>query len=493
MKLASFILLSTCVLQVYSQTFSKVYNYDGGSSAAWSIRIVHDGYVAVGDGWIVANDGWQGLQILKVDTSGDKVYFKGYGEEGVAYYSGYIGSATVTPDTGVAISGIYVDSSNNTKMLLVKFDKNGDTLFTRKYGSTGTELGRQCRMDSEGNFVLLGEKSFGANNKDYYLIRSDSIGNKLWDTTYGGFDHDVAESIEPTEKGFIIAGGSDSYGPGETDAYIIEINEDGEILWSKTYGTPRDDCGGIVNTFNNSFILKGCLDTNIILGDYQYPRYVAKLDSQGNMLWRTFFNGPELRDIRNISETMDGNIVVVGTIEDEPPDVYHGWISKVDSVGNILWERRYYKLISGDNIFYDVQETVDSGFIISGTAFDSTFLQGMWLVKLDKYGCLIPGCQIDTIDTIPSAHILPKPISEVRVYPNPTASQLYVDIPPNYFENENYFNLFDVTGKSVLKDIPLNGENPTSIILNRISNGLYFYTIGSNQRMITRGKISVMR
>ena len=192
-------------LQGYSQTFSKVFNYDGGSSTAWSVRIVEDGYIAVGDGGIIANDRWIGLQILKTDFSGNMVFFKGYGKEGYAYWSGYVGSATLTPN-GVATCAIFVDSLDNTKLLLARFDKNGDTLFTKKYGDSCTELGRQCRFDSDGNFILLGETAGFGFNKQYHLLKVDSIGNKLWDTTYGGVYDEIASSLEITKNGFMIGG-----------------------------------------------------------------------------------------------------------------------------------------------------------------------------------------------------------------------------------------------------------------------------------------------
>ena len=411
--------------------FNKTYDYDGGAGTGHSVLIDTESYIVTGSGWVTEFGGWNGIYFLIADLKGDIIEYKSYGEEGYAYYSGLSASTVSTKDGGYALGGSVDDTLDNDNALLVKFNSNGDTIFTKDYGGNGFDVAYQSRQIADGSYILLGyTESFGAGSGDIYLIKTDNNGNKLWDTTYGGSAKDLGLSLDLTnDNGFIIGGATDSYGLGATDAYVIKTDSLGKVQWQKTYGTSLDDCGGSVRlTSNGGYILQSCIDTIIKVGDYQYVPYIAKLDSQGKVEWRTFFNNPESKSIWTAKEVINGNFLVVGSVTDAQANKPLGWIAKVNSGGDILWERRHYTRKDIDNYFHDFQPTSDGGYVVTGTAFDQNNKQSIWLVKLDslgntcKYGT--EGCDS------PSTSINEKWVTNnqhwVKVYPNPASNYVMV-------------------------------------------------------------------
>ena len=77
----------------------------------------------------------------------------------------------------------------------------------------------------DGGFVLAGETySFGAGSRDAWLIKTDRLGNELWNITFGRTGYDVATSVQQTsDGGYILAGYTDSYGAGGFDAWLIKV------------------------------------------------------------------------------------------------------------------------------------------------------------------------------------------------------------------------------------------------------------------------------
>ncbi len=131
--------------------------------------------------------------------------------------------------------------------------------WTRKYGGVDTDWGRSVQQTPDSGFIIAGETYSIANSYDVYLIRTDPKGMKLWSKRLGGRENDCGFSIMMTpDSGFIITGGTESFGAGDYDVYLIRTNSKGDTLWTKTYGGPGKDGGfSVKQTFDGGFIIAG--------------------------------------------------------------------------------------------------------------------------------------------------------------------------------------------------------------------------------------------
>jgi hypothetical protein len=192
--------------------------------------------------WPRPPTGASSAYIIRTDADGDTLWTRAHGGWGKdeAY-------AVVTmPDGGCMAAG-YTESygAGAGDMWLLRIDADGDTLWTRTYGGAMDERAEDLRRTADKGFVLAGSTdSFGAGQYDMYIVKVDAAGNVQWSRTYGGTSMEHAYSVSQTlDMGFVAAGYTDSYGSGGRDVYVIRCDEAGDTLWTKTLGGTSTDYG----------------------------------------------------------------------------------------------------------------------------------------------------------------------------------------------------------------------------------------------------------
>ncbi len=454
--------------------------------------------------------GWKAIRLYKTDSIGNVLWQKYIGKENFGYSPGDNGSFNQIPDGSFIIGGHFINSNQTAaQALLIKLNSQGDTLWTKSYGRPQTyDWIRQARQTPDGGFVLFGEtNAFDAKN-DYYLIKTDSAGNFQWEKTYGDFGYyESGVNIETTKDGgFILGGQKGANSVDNADAYFIKTDSAGNIQWEKVYGTQGDDrIRNITTSKDREFFIWGGGDTLISNTETQWAEFVAKLDSAGNIMWRTFLDKQKYHNIWQVRELQDGSIVFIGEAVYQGNVEDAGWIGKLDVDGNVLWERFHIypqkPFFVRDAIFAsDFQQTTDGGFIVAGniwrqqdTTQPSVYTQHIWLVKLDSLGCLNGDCGITVgVEELPQ---VTQNEAQIVVYPNPLRYSALVSIRANQHPNkEVVFQLYDVTGKIIRSQKQLlNGYGYGEFQMQRdnLPQGVYFYTVSGRAGELGRGKVVV--
>jgi len=464
--------------------FHKTYDYNVQINSGTSVLEVDSGYIFVGQ---TVTGSYRAIVLVKTDLKGDTLWSKKYGQAPLIYYSGLGGSLINTDDGGFAVGGSIKDTSGgDSQALLIKFDNNGDTLWSKTYGGTGYDVAYKCRQTKDGGYVLIGQtKSFGEPNGDVYLVKTDEKGDTLWTKTYGGGNLEDGFSIEITDDdGYIIGGYTNSFGEG---VYVIKIDSTGKKEWQKVIGINIPGLGGrIIQTKDKGYLIETAKDNS---GGKGWQGYLAKLDSSGSMLWDRTFGGNNYDWFEQAIELVDGSIVAIGASESNNQNTPFGWLVKTNSSGDSLWSKTYYTRSDIANYFRDIKPTKDNGFIICGFAFRSN--QDAWLVKIDSLGntCEPVGCH-DMISGIDHSNL--EVGQDIRVFPNPFGISTTIQIPSSLLNSGNnsvslvLINILGITVKTF--------ETPSNeITLHRgnLPSGMYFYTVKIDEQIIESGKLVV--
>ncbi len=163
-------------------------------------------------------------------------------------------SVTNTLDKGYAFVG-FTDSygAGGYDVLLVKTDSMGVAQWQQVYGGSNWDFGYSVKQLSDSGYLIGGlTYSFGSGNGNMYIIRTDKKGNLIWQTTAGGNGYSAANAIAVWEDSlYIIAGASTSYGVfNDTNAILVQINDNGTTEWTKVYGDSTDKS---FNSYSNNF------------------------------------------------------------------------------------------------------------------------------------------------------------------------------------------------------------------------------------------------
>jgi len=201
--------------------------------------------------------------------------------------------------------------------------------------------------------------------------------------TYGGPDNDTAESVVQTDDGgFAIAGETESFGSGESDAWLIKTDADGDEEFNRTYGGPGDDTAeSVVQTSDGGFAIAGLTGRTGFLspGD----AWLIKTDANGNVEFKETFGGSNSDSANSIVQTNDGGYALAGATRSSfaraPGSAQAAWLIKTDPNGNVEINETFGRLSFSAN---SIVQTDDGGFAIAGMT--DTFVG--WLAKTDVNG-----------------------------------------------------------------------------------------------------------
>jgi len=257
----------------------------------------------------------------------------------------------------------------------------------RTFGGVDYERSESIEQTTDGGYIIAGfTSSFGAGRGDVYLIKTDQNGKKQWEKTFGGEREEYARSVRQTsDKGYIVAGGTKSFGAGEFDIYLIKTDQNGKKQWEKTFGGEDSETAGIIQKTpqNEDFIIPGL---TIPLGLRRGDIYLIKIDQNGNLIWEKTFGGGRIHRANEVSLIVKEDHLIIGSgiihLEKTRSDYY---LIKTDQNGNLIWEKTFGG--EKEEILEDIKETKDGNFVLGGTSILPE--RGVYLVKTDQNGNLI--------------------------------------------------------------------------------------------------------
>ncbi len=374
-------------------TWARAFGADTG--AAYSVSATSDGGYSIAGRSDPSGTGNYDIRVMKVDIFGDAEWVKNY--SGSLYEHSYTIEQTL--DEGYILSG-YTNSfaGNGYDAFLIKLNSSGIVEWQKIYGGINADAGYALVQTSEGGYIIAGEtKSYGAGQADCWIIRLDSAGGILWQKAYGGSYDDILCSIRQTsDGGYIAAGLTYSYGsgaPASSDLWVLRLDSAGDVGWQKNYGGPGyDDAGCVLETPSGDFLVTG-RSNSYSAGDYDL--WILKLDSSGNIFWQKKYGGSGMDRANCASNTSDGGFVVAGYTDSFGAGGYDLWAMKIDSSGDVVWQKTYGG--SNNDGALNLERTQDGGYIMSGWTWSfSSSNSDYWVLKINPYGEIGSSCEFIT-------------------------------------------------------------------------------------------------
>lgn len=315
--------------------------------------------------------------VLKTDTAGVIQYEKIIGGDSIDDFAVFV----PTSDEGFLLAGSSASGKNGDKSddskggfdyWIVKISKNGSIEWDKTIGGLEDDYLTCAVGDGLGGFYLGGYSLSGSSGdkseqnygkEDYWIVKTDNLGNVLWDLTLGGDSTDILKNIalgpgELLTGGYSISdigGTKTENGFGGFDFWLNKIDFDGNIVDDKTLGGSDDDFLEEVRTRVHSFgywisgtTHSGNSGTKVTSSYGSGDMWVLKLDSSLNVdLDRTIGSGnPEM--CKDMETSPEGSLILAGWSSGNGGNKSSGsnggqdfWIYKMDTLGNIFWDRNY--------------------------------------------------------------------------------------------------------------------------------------------------------
>jgi hypothetical protein len=408
--------------------------------------------------------------LIRLDGNGNIICstsFDGNGDE-------RIGSAVLTSDGGAIIAGWRNTTfAGYRDAYLARTDSNCNVLWAKTFGGTGDDEAISINQTSDGDYVFTGiTESFGVGSEDIYLVKVDGNGNLLWSKTLGGSGQDYGSYVEQTnDSGFVIIGITNSFGAGNDDAYLIKTDANGDTMWSKTYGGSNLEFGSSVHkTSDGGLIVAG---QTLSFGAGNDDAYLIKTDNGGNLLWSKAYGGTDYDQANSVQQTADGGYIVNGHARSFGTGSYDIYLIKTDSLGNSgCYDNNVPTIVTSPPTQVTTPVSVETSISIVLTTAP---------INIGSGAIVTSPCYIGVNDLTEARNI-------GAVSPNPFTTQATIN-----FSNEIHnatFSLYNLLGEKIAEIAGINGE---SFQFNRgnLLSGVYVFEVREKEKSIGRGKAVV--
>jgi len=376
-----------------------------------------------------AKGGSSDYWLIKIDNEGHKIWDKTLGGFGKDDFP----KVVVAPDGGYVMGGTSGSNNSGDKsqvnpgywIIKIKEDQPTPTAWNMRYGGTGTDNLTSTIKTQDGGYLsggytnsgVSGDKSQSSQGKnDYWIVKSDKYGKKLWDKRFGGSEEDYLHRVIQThDGGYLLAGSSFSSKSGDKsedskgneDYWLVKTDAQGNKEWDKTFGgSGEEELVKVIQLSTGEYILGGHSNspfsgdkTQVSQGGKDY--WILKISNSGTIIWDKCFGGNGAETLSSFLQTPDGGYLLGGSSlsgkSGDKTQVSHGasdyWVVKTDMQGNLVWEKTFggsdtdeaYSIGLSSNQNYYVAGTSNSGKSGDKTQ-ESKGGNDYWLVTLDQEG-----------------------------------------------------------------------------------------------------------
>lgn len=389
-----------------------------------------------------------GFYVSKLDTMGNQLWKKSFGYPGNISLNGM--GLTLLNNGEMAAVGSYFDPSINNayaQTMLLRLDAQGDTLWTRKYNvpppSNQTIGIFNIRNTHDNGFILSGNQ----------VIRTDASGNVNWMLNYTAY-----EMIQLPDSGFIFCG--TLQGSGNSDAYIMRVNANGDSLWRTELDLSifdRPD-GLRLSQDGNSLFVAGTMNQDSSGSTFGRDIFLAKMNLQGDTLWVKKEVDIFPDQIMDMEIDPNGNLDILMNREMfVGPTSQLVVLAQYDTTGTAVWGTFWGDV--GIDYLHDLE-------ILNGSYYAVGVLNGF-----------VPQMQAAkfSADTTISVDP-PSAFADIKIYPNPTNSVLNLTFSP---QKVGKISVMDLSGKMLMEVPVLPQESEIRLNVANLSKGIYIARIQS--------------
>jgi hypothetical protein len=468
-------ILMNCSIAFAQIKFEKIYGGDGYDYAYSVIQMYDNGYAVAG---ATSSHGLGGTDayVMKTDSLGIVKWYKTFGGINIDRFY----SINTTADSGLIVAG-YTNSfgAGGYDLLLVKLDKLGNQQWQKTYGGSNWEFAYSAQQTVDGGYIVSGGTySFGAGDEDFYLVKTDALGDTVWTKAFGLNNEEEAKSVKQTsDGGYVMTGHTKSFGDLTGDVYTVKTDGNGDTLWTNVYQGLQSDLGyDILESYTGQFIIAG-KSKSVGLGNYD--GILLKLSATGandilGSYCGTTDGGTDDDGFHSICETAAGRFAILGyTYSFGFGQGTNDFTMYVTNPVNGFHYGSFGG--TGSETGHCIRNTKDGGYIICGNSTSYSTLDHVYLIKTDSNG--VSSANVISIDTgIKDSYANN---SKINTYPTPASEYLTVDLS-QLDANKLTVTIFNLLGEEVYHhEINNPSERKETINVSNLTNGVYFITVYS--------------
>ena len=362
-----------------SCTWERTLGGPGADRAHALAPMADDGMVVVGDtGWLSGPlSGW----IVRLDRSGQPLWEKRVGGRD----SDQIRAVVATPEGGVVAAGHSRSAgAGESDFWIVSLDSRGDVQWQRLYGGEANDRARAIAIDSRNGDYLVGgfTRSKAEGDGDGWLIRLNPNGMMTWNATFGGPGEDAIYKIEAAADGWLLAGYKEFADERGYDLWVMKLDHGGRLIWERTFDRNSFDAASSIRVAADGRILV-VGQTSRSMSDSD--AWLLGLSSEGDLLWERSDGGSKIDVALDVAIDAAGFWVVALATSSFGSGSQDTWVLGLNHEGTLIWERIYGGAMWDSPAALELAANGDL-LIAGSTAVSALNREDFWLLRLNSRG-----------------------------------------------------------------------------------------------------------
>jgi len=252
------------------------------------------------------------------------------------------------------------------------------------YGGSTSDVANDLTQTADNGWLMVGSSSsFGAGDRDVYLVKTDVDGTEQWHRSFGSADEDLGNAIELLSDGTMLIAGNTESVTGNTHGMIWKRNALGDSLWS--FKTPQDSVSfiDIGQTADGNIVAVGSRMINSI----ESRIFILKTDENGQFIEQKTLEADDIEKAFELLVLPDTSILIAGySHDDSSSSSLDAYLAKINNSLDVDWENYYGDSLNEEQAL-SITTSLNGGYYLGGFSDDGTVAdQTMWLLEVDANG-----------------------------------------------------------------------------------------------------------
>lgn len=462
------LMIFTCFCSFFSMSqikFFKVFADNGYDFGQGIVELADSSYIVTGSSSSFLDAPSQAY-MLKIDKNGNHLWAKHFGGS-----EADLGRRILNWNDSVFFIAGYSNSfsAGDFDFHLWKVNKNGEFISENSYGNSGWEKMNDALITLDSSIVMVGQTSSTSNsNGNFYIVKTDHNGDTLWTRNFGSIGEDVLNSVKQlNDTTFYAVGSQYNVDSTLTKGAVVRFYSNGVIDWVKEYG----NYGAYeLNDFYFIYNMMYCAGSRIHPIDGDKDEYILRMENNGVLEGEEVPHAEGDKVVKGVAKYGSAGMAYVAA---EFKDQFSAGYS-TDVIYN-----RYFESLYWDNNFVVVPfpleethgeliKTKDGGAIATGSFASGDFGgSAVYVIKIgpnDNY----PVVNLSNTESLVFLNETEMD-NNFSVYPNPTANQFTVSVAEKVT-----VRIVDVNGRELSTEIV---EQTKEYNVSKWNAGIYFVTV----------------
>jgi hypothetical protein len=440
-------------------------------------------YFAGGTTGSASQTGISDVSLTTINDAGEIIWSKALGADG----EDQLRDVIVCANSDLAVLAMTRSFGASYDVSINRLTSSGELIWSKTFGTEMYDAPLRLVENSEGELYVWGHQDGEeTQNYDAFLIKVDAQGNLLWSKRYQLSMNELAWDVLLLPGGdLLVSGDTNSEGAGMNDIYVMRLTSSGDVVWANTYGGFSNEHGiRLVHMKNDTYAVVGAT-SSFGAGGLDYLALIIGAEN-GSLKYGTAFGGVNREIAHGVVRTADFGLMLVGESRTFGDGLVNAFAVKVNQDGSCACNNAFsgdFETHAQEFVVEDAEFAAMQGAL---TLIGEDFLNVEFQIGNAELICTDQPATVEiTAPAIETVDVGKQIYERMKLHPNPATGPVTATLRVEAAK-EYLLRVFNLEGKLVFETATYGEHEQLSIGLPQLPKGIYLVRMQTDDRIETK-------